>query len=51
MMAHLDVLAAERDDWNFDPFVLNEEEEYYYGRGTLDDKSMAAMVCCRTESR
>ena len=42
-MAHIDVVAAERDDWNMDPFTLNEDEEYYYGRGTLDDKAMAAI--------
>jgi len=43
MMAHLDVVTAERDDWNLDPFVLNEDEDYYYGRGTIDDKAMAAI--------
>jgi len=43
MMAHLDVVTAERADWNLDPFVLNEDEEYYYGRGTLDDKAMGAI--------
>ena len=43
LMAHIDVVAAERDDWNMDPFTLNEDEEYYYGRGTLDDKAMAAI--------
>lgn len=43
LMAHIDVVEAERDDWNLDPFVLNEDEEFYYGRGTLDDKAMAAI--------
>ena len=43
MMAHLDVVTAQRDDWNLDPFVLNEDEDYYYGRGTIDDKAMAAI--------
>lgn len=43
MMAHIDVVAAERSDWNMDPFTLNEDEEFYYGRGTLDDKAMAAI--------
>ncbi|MEX0962671.1 MAG: M20/M25/M40 family metallo-hydrolase [Pseudohongiellaceae bacterium] len=43
MMAHLDVVTAERDDWNLDPFVLNEDDEYYYGRGTIDDKAMSAI--------
>lgn len=43
LIAHLDVVAAERDDWNLDPFVLNEDEDYYYGRGTIDDKAMGAI--------
>ena len=43
MMAHLDVVTAERADWNLDPFVLNEDDEYYYGRGTIDDKAMGAI--------
>jgi len=43
LMAHIDVVEAERDDWNLDPFVLNEDEEFFYGRGSLDDKAMAAI--------
>lgn len=43
LMAHIDVVAAERDDWNLDPFTLNEDDDYYYGRGTIDDKAMAAI--------
>ena len=43
LMAHIDVVEAERQDWNLDPFVLNEDDEFYYGRGTLDDKAMAAI--------
>ncbi|MDP6652043.1 MAG: M20/M25/M40 family metallo-hydrolase [Gammaproteobacteria bacterium] len=43
LMAHIDVVEAEQDDWNLDPFVLNEDEDYFYGRGTLDDKAMAAI--------
>lgn len=43
MMAHIDVVAAERDDWNLDPFTLNEDDSYFYGRGTIDDKAMAAI--------
>jgi len=40
LMAHIDVVEANREDWNMDPFVLNEDENYYYGRGTLDDKAV-----------
>ena len=43
LMAHIDVVEAEREDWNLDPFVLNEDADYYYGRGTIDDKAMAAI--------
>jgi len=43
LVAHLDVVEARREDWSFDPFVLLEKDGYFYGRGTSDDKSMAAM--------
>ena len=43
LLAHLDVVAALRSDWTMDPFVLTEREGYFYGRGTGDDKAMAAI--------
>lgn len=43
LLAHLDVVEALRSDWSFDPFVFLERDGYYYGRGTSDDKSMAAI--------
>jgi len=43
LLAHLDVVAARREDWARDPFRLIEEGGYYYGRGTVDDKAMAAI--------
>jgi acetylornithine deacetylase/succinyl-diaminopimelate desuccinylase-like protein len=43
LLAHLDVVEANRADWTRDPFKLIEERGYYYGRGTADDKSMAAI--------
>ena len=43
LLAHLDVVAALREDWSFDPFVFREENGYFYGRGTSDDKAMAAI--------
>ena len=43
LLAHLDVVAARRDDWTIDPFTFNEKDGYYYGRGTSDDKAMAAI--------
>ena len=43
LLAHLDVVEAKRADWTRDPFVLVEEGGYFYGRGTSDDKSQAAI--------
>jgi acetylornithine deacetylase/succinyl-diaminopimelate desuccinylase-like protein len=45
LLAHLDVVAALKSDWSadLDPFVFTERDGYYYGRGTSDDKAMAAI--------
>ena len=45
LMAHLDVVDAKREDWSpdLDPFRLTEKDGYFYGRGTTDDKAMAAI--------
>ena len=43
LLAHLDVVEARREDWSFDPFKLTEKDGYFYGRGTIDDKAMAAI--------
>ena len=42
LLAHLDVVEANREDWSVDPFKLLERDGYFYGRGTTDDKAMAA---------
>jgi acetylornithine deacetylase/succinyl-diaminopimelate desuccinylase-like protein len=42
LLAHLDVVEAKREDWSFDPFTFLEKDGYFYGRGTSDDKAMAA---------
>ena len=42
LMAHIDVVEAKREDWTTDPFQLVEKDGYFYGRGTGDDKYMAA---------
>jgi len=42
LLAHLDVVEANREDWSVDPFKLLEKDGYFYGRGTTDDKAMAA---------
>ena len=43
LLAHIDVVEAKRADWTRDPFTLIEENGYFYGRGTLDDKAQAAI--------
>lgn len=43
LLGHLDVVAAKREDWQRDPFKLVEEDGYYYARGAVDDKAMAAI--------
>jgi acetylornithine deacetylase/succinyl-diaminopimelate desuccinylase-like protein len=43
LLAHIDVVAANREDWSMDPFTFIEKDGYFYGRGTTDDKSQAAI--------
>lgn len=42
LMAHMDVVDALPKDWERDPFTLIEEDGYYYGRGTSDNKAGVA---------
>ena len=42
LLAHLDVVEARQSDWSLDPFHFVEKDGYFYGRGTIDDKSQAA---------
>jgi acetylornithine deacetylase/succinyl-diaminopimelate desuccinylase-like protein len=42
LLAHLDVVEAKPEDWSTDPFKLAEKDGYFYGRGSGDDKYMAA---------
>ena len=43
LLAHTDVVEAKREDWNMDPYTFTEKDGYFYGRGTGDDKSQAAV--------
>jgi acetylornithine deacetylase/succinyl-diaminopimelate desuccinylase-like protein len=43
LLAHIDVVEAKREDWKRDPFKLVEEDGFFYGRGSADDKAMAAV--------
>jgi len=42
LLAHLDVVPANPADWSVEPFKLTERDGYFYGRGSGDDKYMAA---------
>jgi acetylornithine deacetylase/succinyl-diaminopimelate desuccinylase-like protein len=42
-LSHIDVVEANPEDWSFDPFTFLEQEDHFYGRGTLDDKDEAAI--------
>jgi acetylornithine deacetylase/succinyl-diaminopimelate desuccinylase-like protein len=43
LLAHIDVVEANRADWDRDPFTLIEEGGYFYARGAVDDKAQAAV--------
>ena len=43
LMAHLDVVDANPEDWELDPFTMHEQDGYFIGRGTRDDKDDAAI--------
>ena len=45
LLAHIDVVEAKKEDWSdgLEPFKLTERDGYFYGRGTIDDKAMAAI--------
>ena len=53
-MGHLDVVAANPEDWSVDPFRLIEKDSWFYGRGTSDMKDgdaalAAALIRLRRE--
>src|SRR5579863_7201696 len=42
LMAHSDVVPADRSQWTIDPFSAELRDGYIYGRGAQDDKSLLA---------
>jgi acetylornithine deacetylase/succinyl-diaminopimelate desuccinylase-like protein len=42
LVAHLDVVPADKSRWTVDPFGGVVRDGYIYGRGTIDDKGMLA---------
>jgi acetylornithine deacetylase/succinyl-diaminopimelate desuccinylase-like protein len=43
LLAHLDTIAADASEWTVDPFTLTESDGFFYGRGVLDNKALAAL--------
>ena len=44
LIAHMDVVTANRTDWQRDPFRLIEENGFFFGRGTADVKQEVALI-------
>jgi acetylornithine deacetylase/succinyl-diaminopimelate desuccinylase-like protein len=42
LLAHMDVVGAEREHWTVDPFAGQIRDGRVYGRGAIDDKGMLA---------
>jgi acetylornithine deacetylase/succinyl-diaminopimelate desuccinylase-like protein len=40
LLSHMDVVPAEKGQWEVDPFSAEIKDGFLYGRGSLDDKSM-----------
>jgi acetylornithine deacetylase/succinyl-diaminopimelate desuccinylase-like protein len=44
LIAHMDVVTANRAEWERDPYRLIEENGYFFGRGTSDVKQEVALL-------
>src|SRR5580704_350628 len=44
LIAHMDVVTANRAEWERDPYRLIEENGYFFGRGTCDVKQEVALL-------
>jgi acetylornithine deacetylase/succinyl-diaminopimelate desuccinylase-like protein len=42
LVAHMDVVGADKSTWTVDPFGAVIKDGYLYGRGAIDDKGMLA---------
>ena len=43
LLSHMDVVAAQAEQWQFPPFAAQEDQGYIYGRGTVDTKQLTVM--------
>ncbi len=43
LLHHMDVVAAKKEEWSFDPFSGEITDDYILGRGTLDTKGLGIM--------
>lgn len=46
LLSHIDVVAAQAEQWSHSPFAAEEEDGYIYGRGTVDTKQLTVMELC-----
>jgi acetylornithine deacetylase/succinyl-diaminopimelate desuccinylase-like protein len=44
LLAHMDVVPAHREDWSLEPFTLTEQDGWFYGRGSRDNKAGVATL-------
>ena len=44
LIGHMDIVDALPQDWERDPYTLIEEDGYFFGRGTLDNKFGVTML-------
>ncbi|MCF8473270.1 MAG: M20/M25/M40 family metallo-hydrolase [Emcibacter sp.] len=44
LLAHMDVVEAFPKDWERPPFTLTQDDKYFYGRGTEDNKLGVTML-------
>lgn len=44
LLGHMDIVDALPEDWERDPFTLVEEDGFFFGRGSFDDKFGVAML-------
>ncbi len=42
-LSHMDVVAAQPEQWKYPPFEAREVDGYIYGRGTVDTKQLTVM--------